>query len=133
MVENSRFRRLPNKSTPGNFLEETGAQGVFSESLMLPGADDFPRVYRTGNHQRIFSRGRAHRKTDEAVQKYLKSLEEIFPDAAAPRFLPKPSPIPTGESSGKSISKPIRVLQEYCRQADVGTIRAGQPRHCRGN
>jgi len=25
-----------------NFLEETGAQGVFSESLLPPGANDFP-------------------------------------------------------------------------------------------
>ena len=95
----------------GNFLEETGAQGVFSESLMPPGADDFPESTGPEIINAFFPADARTEKRMKAVQKYLKSLEEIFPDAAAPALSTETITDPDWGEQWKKYFKPIRVCR----------------------
>ena len=66
-----------------NFLEEEGAQGVFSESLLPPGGN-FPEPGDMEVVQAFFAAGARDEKRVASVRKYLERLEEIFPDSGTP-------------------------------------------------
>jgi len=68
----------------GNFLEETGASGVFSESLLPPGGNELPEPAETEDVFAFFPVDVRMDKRVANVRKYLKSLEDIFPGCAAP-------------------------------------------------
>ena len=94
-----------------NFLEETGAQGVFSESLLPPGADDFPEPGDVEVIQAFFPADVRSEKRIYTVRKYLKSLEEIFPDVSAPSLSTEIISDPDWEEQWKKYFKPIRVCK----------------------
>ncbi|MDD4241493.1 MAG: 50S ribosomal protein L11 methyltransferase [Smithellaceae bacterium] len=92
-----------------NFLEETGAQGVFSESLLPPGAADFPEPGESEVIQAFFPADIRSEKRIYAVRKYLKSLEEIFPNLARPALSTEVIADPDWGEQWKKYFKPIRV------------------------
>jgi len=94
-----------------NFLEETGAQGVFSESLLPPGADDFPETEGFEVINAFFPADVRSEKRIYAVRKYLKSLEEIFPDVSAPSLETEIISDPDWGEQWKKYFKPIRVCK----------------------
>jgi ribosomal protein L11 methyltransferase len=95
----------------GNFLEETGAQGVFSESLLPPGADDFPEPAGVEVINAFFPADVRSEKRIYAVRKYLKSLEEIFPEVSAPSLATEIISDPDWGEQWKKYFKPIRVCK----------------------
>jgi ribosomal protein L11 methyltransferase len=94
-----------------NFLEETGAQGVFSESLLPPGASDFPEQGDVEVIQAFFPADVRSEKRIYTVRKYLKSLEEIFPDVDAPSLTTEIISDPDWGEQWKKYFKPIRVCK----------------------
>ncbi len=94
-----------------NFLEETGAQGVFSESLLQPGAADLPEAEDVEVIQAFFPADIRSEKRIYAVRKYLKSLEEIFPEIAAPTLATEIISDPDWGEQWKKYFKPIRVCK----------------------
>ena len=94
-----------------NFLEETGAQGVFSESLLPPGAADLPESDGVEVIQAFFPADIRSEKRIYAVRKYLKSLEEIFPEVAAPTLTTEIISDPDWGEQWKKYFKPIRVCK----------------------
>ena len=64
----------------GNFLTETGAQGVFQETLEPQAAGDFPEARDEEILQVYFPQDVRNEKRIIAVQKYIESLRELFPD-----------------------------------------------------
>jgi ribosomal protein L11 methyltransferase len=94
-----------------NFLEETGAQGVFSESLLPPGANDFPEPAGVEIINAFFPADVRSEKRIYTVRKYLKSLEEIFPDADAPVLSTEVITDPDWGEQWKKYFKPIRVCK----------------------
>ncbi|KAF0159534.1 MAG: ribosomal protein L11 methyltransferase [Syntrophaceae bacterium] len=94
-----------------NFLEETGAQGVFSESLLPPGATDFPEPEGVEVIQAFFPADIRSEKRIYNVRKYLKSLEEIFPDVSAPSLSTEIIADPDWGEQWKKYFKPIRVCK----------------------
>ena len=94
-----------------NFLEETGAQGVFSESLLPPGANDFPEQGDVEVIQAFFPADVRSEKRIYTVRKYLKSLEEIFPDVDAPLLKTEIISDPDWGEQWKKYFKPIRVCK----------------------
>jgi len=94
-----------------NFLEETGAQGVFSESLLPPGANDFPEPGDIEVIQAFFPADIRSEKRIYTVRKYLKSLEEIFPDISAPLLSSEIIADPDWGEQWKKYFKPIRVCK----------------------
>ena len=94
-----------------NFLEETGAQGVFSESLLPPGAADFPEPTDVEVIQAFFLADIRSEKRIYTVRKYLKSLEEIFPDVSAPHLSTEIISDPDWGEQWKKYFKPIRVCK----------------------
>ena len=94
-----------------NFLEETGAQGVFSESVLPPGANDFPDPGDVEVIQAFFPADVRSEKRIYAVRKYLKSLEEIFPDIGAPVLSTEIIADPDWGEQWKKYFKPIRVCK----------------------
>ena len=94
-----------------NFLEETGAQGVFSESLLPPGASDFPESAGVEVIQAFFPADIRSEKRIYAVRKYLKSLEEIFPEIEAPTLTTEMISDPDWGEQWKKYFKPIRVCK----------------------
>ncbi len=94
-----------------NFLDETGAQGVFSESLMPPGADDFPETEGFEVINAFFPADVRSEKRIYTVRKYLKSLEEIFPEATAPSLETEIITDPDWGEQWKKYFKPIRVCK----------------------
>lgn len=94
-----------------NFLEETGAQGVFSESLLPPGATDFPEPGGVEIINAFFPADVRSEKRIYTVRKYLKSLEEIFPDSAAPVLMTEIISDPDWGEQWKKYFKPIRVCK----------------------
>ena len=94
-----------------NFLEETGAQGVFSESLLPPGANDLPQQGDVEVIQAFFPADVRSEKRIYAVRKYLKSLEEIFPDVDAPTLSTEIISDPDWGEQWKKYFKPIRVCK----------------------
>jgi ribosomal protein L11 methyltransferase len=94
-----------------NFLEEAGAQGVFSESLLPPGAVDFPEPGESEVIQAFFPADIRSEKRIYAVRKYLKSLEEIFPELPAPVLATETITDPDWGEQWKKYFKPIRVCK----------------------
>ena len=94
-----------------NFLEETGAQGVFSESVLPPGANDFPDPGDVEVIQAFFPADVRSEKRIYAVRKYLKSLQEIFPDVGAPVLSTEIIADPDWGEQWKKYFKPIRVCK----------------------
>jgi len=94
-----------------NFLEETGAQGVFSESLLPPGATDFPEPGGVEIINAFFPADVRSEKRVYTVRKYLKSLEEIFPEAIAPQLATEIIADPDWAEQWKKYFKPIRVCK----------------------
>lgn len=94
-----------------NFLEENGAQGVFSESLLPPGVDDFPEPADVEVINAFFPTDIRSEKRLIAIRKYLKNLEEIFPDAKAPELCSEIITDPDWGEQWKKYFKPIRVCK----------------------
>jgi ribosomal protein L11 methyltransferase len=94
-----------------NFLDETGAQGVFSESLLPPGADDFPEAEGFEVINAFFPADVRSEKRIYNIRKYLKSLEEIFPEVSAPSLETEIITDPDWGEQWKKYFKPIRVCK----------------------
>ena len=97
----------------GNFLEETGAQGVFSESTIITsGADDFQET--VGDEEVLKAFFPVDVRSDkrlDAIRNYLKSLEGIFPDAKPPVMATETITDPDWGEQWKKYFKPIRVCK----------------------
>lgn len=93
----------------GNFLTETGAQGVFQETLepQLPG--DFPESPSSETINAYFPQDVRTGKRLAAVQKYLESLSEIFSDLMRPSLKTQTISDPDWGEQWKKYFKPIRV------------------------
>lgn len=92
----------------GNFLEETGAQGVFQETIeSQPG--DFPESNINETIKAYFPQDMRTEKRIAALQKYLESLQEIFPELAAPSLRTETISDPNWAEQWKKYFKPIRV------------------------
>ncbi len=92
-----------------NFLEETGASGVFSESLLPPGANEFPDP---SDSEAVFAFFPADVRMEKRVyniRKYMKNLEDIFPDFPAPQIETEIVVDPDWGEQWKKYFKPIRV------------------------
>ncbi len=79
MAQNGNRSERPGHGCFGNFLTETGAQGIFQEALepQLPG--DFPEQSDTEKIHAYFPDD-ARRKKNQHVQNYMDSLSQIFPE-----------------------------------------------------
>jgi len=97
----------------GNFLEETGAQGVFSESVVISSdTNDFPEP--VGDEEIIKAFFPVDVRSDKrlaAIRHYLKSLEEIFPDSKPPAMATETITDPDWGEQWKKYFKPIRVCK----------------------
>jgi len=94
----------------GNFLTETGAQGVFQESLTPQNtAADFPEPVIEEILKAYFPQDIRSEKRIVAVQKYIDSLHEIFPDFEKPSFTTEIICDPNWGEQWKKYFKPIRV------------------------
>jgi ribosomal protein L11 methyltransferase len=94
-----------------NFLDETGAQGVFSESLLPEGVDDFPEAEGFEVINAFFPVDVRSEKRIYTIRKYLKSLEEIFPEVSAPSLETEIIADPDWGEQWKKYFKPIRVCK----------------------
>jgi ribosomal protein L11 methyltransferase len=96
--------------TLGNFLTETGVQGVFQESLTPQNtAADFPEPVIEEILKAYFPQDIRSEKRIVAVQKYIDSLSEIFPDFEKPSFTTEIICDPDWGEQWKKYFKPIRV------------------------
>jgi len=94
----------------GNFLTETGAQGVFQESLTPQNtAADFPEPVIEEILKAYFPQDIRSEKRIVAVQKYIDSLYEIFPGFEKPAFTTEIICDPDWGEQWKKYFKPIRV------------------------
>lgn len=93
----------------GNFLTETGAQGVFQETLEPPFPEDFPEAQVCETIKAYFPQDVRSEKRIAAIQKYLKSLNEIFSDFPAPVLKTEIISDPDWGEQWKKYFKPIRV------------------------
>jgi ribosomal protein L11 methyltransferase len=94
----------------GNFLTETGAQGVFQESLTPQNtAADFPEPIIEEILKAYFPQDIRSEKRIIALQKYIDSLHEIFPDFEKPSFTTEIICDPNWGEQWKKYFKPIRV------------------------
>jgi len=94
----------------GNFLTETGAQGVFQESLTPQNtAVDFPEPVIEEILKAYFPQDIRSEKRIVAVQKYIDSLFEIFPGLEKPSFTTEIISDPNWGEQWKKYFKPIRV------------------------
>ena len=94
----------------GNFLTETGAQGVFQESLTPQNtAADFPEPVIEEILKAYFPQDIRSEKRIVAVQKYIDSLSEIFPDFEKSSFTTEIICDPDWGEQWKKYFKPIRV------------------------
>ncbi len=94
----------------GNFLTETGAQGVFQESLTPQNtAADFPEPVIEEILKAYFPQDIRSEKRIVALQKYIDSLYEIFPDFEKPSFTTEVICDPNWGEQWKKYFKPIRV------------------------
>jgi ribosomal protein L11 methyltransferase len=94
----------------GNFLTETGAQGVFQESLTPQNtAADFPEPVIEEILKAYFPQDIRSEKRIVAVQKYIDSLYEIFPGFEKPSFTTEIICDPDWGEQWKKYFKPIRV------------------------
>jgi ribosomal protein L11 methyltransferase len=93
----------------GNFLTETGAQGVFQETLGPQSQEDFPESPTAETIKAYFPQDARSEKRIAAIQKYLKSLSEIFSDLPAPALKTEIISDPDWGEQWKKYFKPIRV------------------------
>ncbi len=93
----------------GNFLTETGAQGVFQESLAPQSPEDFPDAQAGETIKAYFPQDARSEKRIAAIQKYLESLSEIFSDLPAPVLKSEIISDPDWAEQWKKYFKPIRV------------------------
>lgn len=93
----------------GNFLEETGAQGVFQENLEPQSPEDFPETDSNETIKAYFPQDARSDKRIAAVSKYLESLKEIFADLPAPVLKTEIISDPDWGEQWKKYFKPIRV------------------------
>lgn len=94
----------------GNFLTESGAQGVFQESLAPANTlEDFPEPALDDKLQVYFPYDNRSEKRVAALQKYIESLSEIFPAVAKPTFTSEIICDPDWGEQWKKYFKPIRV------------------------
>lgn len=94
----------------GNFLTETGAQGVFQESATPEHTiGDFPEPVIEEIIKAYFPQDVRGEKKIAAVQKYLDSLKEIFPELQKPSFKTEIISDPDWAEQWKKFFKPIRV------------------------
>jgi len=94
----------------GNFLTETGAQGVYQESSAPQHtAGDFPEPVIEEILKAYFPQDIRSEKRIVAVQKYIDSLSEIFPGFEKPTFTTEIICDPDWGEQWKKYFKPIRV------------------------
>jgi ribosomal protein L11 methyltransferase len=94
----------------GNFLTETGAQGVFQESSAPQHTiGDFPEPVIEEILKAYFPQDVRCEKRIAAVQKYINSLREIFPDFGKLSFTTEIINDPDWGEQWKKYFKPIRV------------------------
>jgi ribosomal protein L11 methyltransferase len=94
----------------GNFLTETGAQGVFQESSAPQHTiGDFPEPVIEEILKAYFPQDIRSEKRFVAVQKYINSLSEIFPEFEKPSFTTEIICDPDWGEQWKKYFKPIRV------------------------
>jgi ribosomal protein L11 methyltransferase len=94
----------------GNFLTEAGVQGVFQESLAPQNtAGDFPEAADEEVLKAYFPQDSRSEKRIAALQKYMESLSEIFPDLEKPSFKTEIICDPNWGEQWKKYFKPIRV------------------------
>jgi ribosomal protein L11 methyltransferase len=94
----------------GNFLTETGAQGVFQESSTPQHTIvDFPEPVIEEILKAYFPQDIRSEKRIVAVQKYINSLSEIFPEFEKPSFTTEIICDPDWGEQWKKYFKPIRV------------------------
>jgi ribosomal protein L11 methyltransferase len=96
-----------------NFLEETGAQGVFSESIVLSSEMDDFQEPAAGEEiiKAFFPVDVRSDKRLEAIANYLKSLKDIFPDLKPPGMTTEIIINPDWAQQWKKYFKPIRVCK----------------------
>jgi len=94
----------------GNFLTETGAQGVFQESATPEHTiGDFPEPVIEEIIKAYFTQDVRSEKKIVSIQKYLDSLKEIFPDLQKPSLKTEIVIDPDWGEQWKKYFKPIRV------------------------
>jgi ribosomal protein L11 methyltransferase len=93
----------------GNFLTETGAQGVFQETLEPPFPEDSAEAPAWETIKAYFPQDVRCEKRIAAIQKYLESLNEIFSDFPAPVLKTEIISDPDWGEQWKKYFKPIRV------------------------
>ena len=94
----------------GNFLTESGVQGVFQESLEPQNtAGDFPEEAKEEVLKAYFPQDNRSEKRLTALQKYIDSLSEIFPDFEKPSFTAEIICDPNWGEQWKKYFKPLRV------------------------
>lgn len=93
----------------GNFLTETGAQGVFQEALEPQSPGDFPEQSDTEKIHAYFPDDARVGKRISTVQNYLDSLSQIFPEFKKPSLKTEVISDPDWGEQWKKYFKPIRV------------------------
>lgn len=93
----------------GNFLTENGAQGVYQESLTPETPSDFPEPIIEEILKAYFPQDSRTEKRLSALEKYIDSLHEIFPEAEKPSFTIENISDPDWGEQWKKYFKPIRV------------------------
>ncbi len=93
----------------GNFLTETGAQGVFQEALEPQSPGDFPEQSDTENIHAYFPDDARVGKRISTVQNYMDSLSQIFPEFKKPSLKTEVISDPDWGEQWKKYFKPIRV------------------------
>lgn len=94
----------------GNFLTENGAQGVFQESLVPQQiVEDFLEPSDEGTLQAYFPQDSRCEKRLAALQKYMESLAEIFPNFEKPYLKTEVICDPDWGEQWKKYFKPLRV------------------------
>ncbi|MFA5322620.1 MAG: 50S ribosomal protein L11 methyltransferase [Smithella sp.] len=94
----------------GNVLTENGAQGVFQESLAPQHTiGDFPEPVMEEKIKAYFPQDSRTEKRVAALQKYINSLHEIFPESEKPLLATETICDPDWGEQWKKYFKPIRV------------------------
>jgi ribosomal protein L11 methyltransferase len=94
----------------GNFLTESGAQGVFQESTVTqPTGGDFPEPVDAEILKAYFPQNSRSEKRLLALQKYMDSLSEIFPEYRKPSYRTEVVCDPDWGEQWKKYFKPLRV------------------------
>jgi len=92
-----------------NYLTERGAQGVYQETIESQGEGDFPLTAADETLQAFFPDDGRGEKRVSALNKYLQSLEEIFPDLEKASLRTQIISDPDWGEQWKKYFKPVRV------------------------